>query len=601
MKNSAQVFLGGLLILVFFFPVFSEKPADLENQKFQVKIEEGVAALMRDGVKLQATIYRPDAEGKFPVILIRTPYNNERYGNLSPFPRYAVQRGYVVIIQDVRGRYSSEGEFLPYVQEINDGYDAVEWAAALPYSNGKVGTQGCSYLGAVQWQLATAAPPHLVAIFPQCCIANARHFFYYGGAFSLGWISWLNERIPDIKRRRGMDVSSAEETGQQWSRDREKWYRFLPLKELPLLKEFCPYYYEWLDHPDDGPYWDFVDVEKKHKNIKVPAYNLSGWFDDSYGQPGAIINFTGMRKNGKTEAAREGQKLIIGPWTHLPVFWGNITSEIGDLDFGPEAVIDLNALVIRWCDYWLKGIDNGIMDEPPIRIFVMGDNRWRSEQEWPLARTEFTPFYLHSQGKANSLNGDGFLDREQPVAENPDDYIYDPANPVTHPRGGAGPHDQRPVEVRNDVLVYTSKPLESDLEVTGPIVAEIWASSSAKDTDFLFKVTDIYPDGYSQNITPTSSGVIRARYRESESEPQLLSPGKIYKFRIGEGLVYTSHVFKAGHRIRVSITSSYFPHLDRNPNTGHPFGEDAELVKATQTIYHDEKHPSRVILPIIPR
>ena len=601
MKNLAKAFLWALLILTLSFLVFSARAADLADQEFQVKMEKGVAAPMRDGVKLYASVFRPDAPGQFPVILIRTPYNHERYGKNSSFPHYAAQRGYVVIVQDVRGRYSSEGEFLPYRQEINDGYDAVEWAGTLPYSNGKVGTQGCSYLGAVQWQLATAAPPHLVTIFPQCCIANSQHFIYYGGAFSLGWISWLNGRIPDMRRRRGIDVPSAEEASQQWSRNRQKWYRFLPLKELPLLKEFCPYYYEWLDHPDDGPFWDFVNVEKKHKNVKVPAYNLTGWFDDAYGQPGAIINFTGMRKNGKTKAAREGQKLIIGPWTHLPVFWANITSEIGDLDFGPEAVIDLNALVIRWCDYWLKGIDNGIMDEPPVRIFVMGDNRWRYEQEWPLARTEFTPFYLHSQGKANSLNGDGSLDREQPTGENPDKYIYNPANPVTPASGGPGPHDQRPVEIRNDVLVYTSEPLKSDFEVTGPLVAEIWASSSAKDTDFLFKVTDVYPDGYSQNITPTSSGVIRARYRESDSEPQLLSPGKIYKFTIGKALVYTSHVFKAGHRIRVSITSSYFPDLDRNPNTGHPFGEDAELEKATQTIYHDGKHPSRVILPIIPR
>jgi len=335
-------------------------------------------------------------------------------------------------------------------------------------------------------------------------------------------------------------------------------------------------------------------LEKKHKKVNVPAYNLTGWFDDGYGQPGAILNFIGMRNNGKTKAAREGQKLIIGPWTHC-----NFTSKAGDIDFGAEAKIDLNELVIRWFDYWLKGIDNGIVDEPPIKIFVMGDNKWRYEREWPLARTEFTPFYLHGQGKANSLNGDGSLNRQKPTAENPDHYIYDPANPVTDYIGGSGPRDQRSIEVRNDILVYTSEPLASDLEVTGPIKAEIWASSSAKDTDFIVKVTDVYPDSYSQNITPPLSGILRARYRESESTPQLLSPGKIYKFTIG--LMYTSHVFKAGHRIRVSVTSSYFPHIDRNPNTGHPFGEDAELISATQTIYHDDKHPSRIILPIIPR
>ncbi len=595
MKNSSKAILLGVLIFTVAFCAFSRTAFCLDDQEYQVKIEKEVAASMRDGVKLYATIFRPDAQGKFPVILIRTPYNQERYQK-NTFPGYAAQRGYVVIVQDVRGRYSSEGEFLPYAQEINDGYDAVEWAAALPYSNGKVGTQGCSYLGAVQWQLATASPPHLVAIFPQCTFANARHFFFFGGAFDMSWIPWLNGRVPDIKRRKGVEKKEdlAEETRAQWSRNQWKWYRFLPLKELPLLKEFCPYYYEWLDHQDDGPYWDFVNVEKKHKDVNVPAYSLTGWFDDGYGQPGAILNFIGMKKNGKTKTAREGQKLIIGPWTHC-----NPRSRAGDIDFGEDAKIDLNALVIRWCDYWLKGIDNGIMEEPPIKIFVMGDNTWRYEQEWPLARTEFTPFYLHSQGEANSLNGDGSLDRQQPAAETPDRYIYDPANPVTDYTERSGPRDQRPVEVRNDVLVFTSEPLASDLEATGPIEAEIWASSSAKDTDFVVKVTDVYPDGTSQNITPPLSGILRAKYRESESEPQLLSPGKIYKFTIG--LMYTSHVFKAGHRIRVSITSSYFPYIDRNLNTGHPFGEDAELVRATQTIYHDEKHPSRVILPIIPR
>jgi len=594
MNHSAKVFLFGILVFAFAFCIFSETAFSLDEQEYQVKIEKEVAASMRDGVKLYTIIFRPDAQGKFPVILIRTPYNKESYGDDSSFPRYAAQKGYVVIIQDVRGRYSSEGEFLPYMQEINDGYDAVEWAAALPYSNGKVGMQGCSYLGAVQWQLAMAAPPHLVAIFPQCCFASARHFFFFGGAFDMSWIPWLNGRLPDIKRRRGIDVAAADQTRRKWSRDKWKWYRFLPLKELPLLKEFCPYYYEWLNHPDDGPYWDFVNVEKKHKSITVPAYNLTGWFDDGYGQPGAIINFAGMRKSGKTETAREGQKLIIGPWTHC-----RPTSKAGDIDFGEEAKIDLNALVIRWCDYWLKGIDNDIMDEPPIRIFVMGDNTWRYEQEWPLARTEFIPFYLHSQGKANSLNGDGSLNKQQPSGEIPDIYIYDPANPVTDYTERSGPRDQRSVEVRNDVLVYTSEPLASDLEATGPIKAVIWASSSAKDTDFVVKVTDVYPDGTSQNITPPLSGVLRARYRESESSPLLLSPGKIHGFTID--LMYTSHVFKAGHRIRVSITSSYFPYIDRNPNTGHAFGEDSELIRATQTIYHDEKHPSRVILPIIPR
>lgn len=595
MRGSRKTVLGGLLVFVV---CFSQLVFSSGNQEDQIKIEL-VSATMRDGVNLYADIYRTDTQGKSPVILIRTPYGKERFGNLSSFPRYAAQRGYVVIVQDVRGCNSSGGELLPYVQEINDGYDSVEWAAALPYSNGKVGTEGCSYLGAVQWQLATAAPPHLVAIFPQCTFANSRHFIYYGGAFIIGWISWLNERLPDILKRLGLKAPSAEEAEAQWSKDMWRWLGYTPLKDLPLLKGFCPYYYDWISHPDDGPFWDFANVEKKHNQVAVPAYNLTGWFDDGYGQPGALTNFLGMRKNGKTKVAREGQKLIIGPWTHLPVFWGNLTSKIGDIDFGSEAVIDLNALVIRWFDYWMKGIDNGIKDEPPIRIFVMGDNKWRFEKEWPLARTEFTPFYLHSQGGANSLNGDGALDKQNPKAEKPDRYVYDPANAIIDLRLESGPRDQRSVEGRSDVLVYTSESLSQELEVTGPIEAEIWASSSARDTDFVIKVTDVYPDGYSQNVTPPLSGILRARYRNSEFNPELLTPGKIYKLHIG--LMYTSHVFKPGHRIRVSITGSNFPHIDRNANTGNPFGEDAKILAATQTVYHDEQHPSMLILPIIPR
>jgi putative CocE/NonD family hydrolase len=599
MKHFKKLFIIlGLFIFILHFHYSSAYAFPKIEEKYQVKVEKNVAAPMRDGVKLYADIYRADAPGKFPVILIRTPYNKEQYGNYSSFPHFAAEKGYIVIVQDVRGRYESEGEFLPYKQEINDGYDAVEWAAALPYSNGKVGTTGCSYLGAVQWQLATAAPPHLVAIFPQCTFANARHFFYFAGTFDMSWIVWLNGRLPDLKRRRSVEgkEASAEEANRQWSRNKWKWLSYLPLKEFPLFKGWWPFYYEWLAHPDDGPYWDFVNVEMKHKDVTVPAYSFTGWWDDGYGQPGAILNYLGMKKNGKTEKAQEGQKLIIGPWTHC----SPDSSKAGDVDYGPEAKIDMNALVIRWLDYWLKGIDNGIMDEPPIKIFVLGDNKWRYEQEWPLARTEFTSYYLHSQDSANSLYGGGTLSKEEPAAENPDRYIYDPANPVTdYFFERPGPRDNRPVEIRNDVLVYSSEPLKKDMEVTGPIKAEIWASSSAKDTDFIVKITDVFPDGLSQTITPPLSGIMRARYRESELKPLLLTPGEIYKYTIG--LMHTCYVFKAGHRIRVSLTSSYFPHVDRNPNTGHPFGEDDEFMIAQQIIYHDEKRPSKVILPIIPR
>jgi len=570
-----------------------------ENRPYEVIIDKGVPNAMRDGIRLFSNIYRPDADGKFPAILIRTPYNKDRYGmDYSLFPVHAAQKGFVVIIQDVRGRYSSEGVFLPYVQETDDGYDAVEWAAALPFVDGKVGMVGCSYLGAVQWLAAIADPPHLRAIFPQCVFANGRHFFYFGGTFDLSWVGWLYDRLPDLKRHRSPDENPAaqKEDFPPWEANKWQWLKYLPLNDFPLLKEFCPYYYEWIAHPDDGSFWDFANIEKFHKNVSVPAYNLTGWYDDGYGQPGAIFNFLGMKANGKTEAARKGQKLIIGPWTHC----NGESSKSGDLDFGPQAIIDIDALALRWFDYWLKDIDDGIMKEPPVRLFVMGDNKWRDEKEWPLSRAESIPFYLHSNGSANSHWGCGFLSREKPEGEKPDSFVYDPSNPVTdYFFEEPGARDLKPIEVRNDVLVYTSDPLEKDMEVTGSINAHIYASSSAKDTDFIVKVSDVHPDGYSQNITPPLSGVIRARYRESESVPSLLTPGHIYKFTIG--LTFTSHVFKKGHRLRVSITSSYFPLIDRNPNTGHPFGTDSEWICAKQSIFHDDEHPSRIILPVIPR
>ncbi len=598
MKRFVLASLLVLGIVTFLFERLPAQPSGItEGSADKVKVERNMAASMRDGVRLYADIYRPDVADKVPVILIRTPYDKEQEGNDSSFPRLAAARGYAVIIQDVRGRYSSKGEFLPYIQELNDGYDTVEWAAGLPFSNGKVGTDGCSYLGAVQWQTAVMNPPHLVAIFPQCTFSNARHFFFFGGTFDLSWIQWLNGRLPDIKRHHGiMGKSASEEAADlDWSRHKWEWLNYLPLKDFPLFKGFCPYYYDWIAHSEDGPFWDFANVEKKHSEVSVPAYNFTGWFDDGYGQPGAIRNFLGMRKNGKTPQSREGQKLLIGPWTHCEP-----GTKAGPVNFGGEAAVDVDELALRWFDHWLKGIDNGIMQEPPVRIFVMGKNEWRSENEWPLARAKRTSLFLTSSGPANSSAGQGRLSWQQVSGEGHDHYTYDPANPVTdYFFEQPGPRDFRSIEIRADVLVYTTPPLTSEIEVTGEIETELWASSSAPDTDFVVKVADVFPDGYSQSIAAPLSGVIRARTRDSETAPELLAPGRIYRFKIGS--IFTSYVFKPGHRIRAWISSSYFPFIDRNPNTGHAFGEDGEMGPASQTVYYGRKYPSRIILPVIPK
>jgi putative CocE/NonD family hydrolase len=305
-----------------------------------------------------------------------------------------------------------------------------------------------------------------------------------------------------------------------------------------------------------------------------------------------------MVKQGRTSEARAGQKLVIGPWRH-----GNTTAtKIGDLEFGPDARLDLQALQLRWMDARLKSIDNGFLQEPPVRIFVMGANRWRAEREWPLARAQYIKYYLHSDGRANTAAGGGTLDRRPPGQEPADTFEYDPANPVPT-RGGnllgapapAGPFDQREVEKRPDVLVFSTPPLDADLEVTGPVTVTLFAASTARDTDFTAKLVDVHPDGAAYNLV---DGIVRARYRESSAAPALIDPGVVYSYPID--LWSTSNVFKKGHRIRIEISSSNFPRFDRNPNTGGTFGTDTTLVKATQTIHHDARRPSHITLPIIP-
>lgn len=555
-----------------------------ERREYSIRLETNVPAKMRDGTVLRADILRPDTNGRFPAILYRTPYGKDAVWREGELPTRLARAGYVAIVQDVRGRYASDGDFDPYRQELTDGYDSVEWAAGLPYSDGNVGMAGLSYPGAVQWLAAGESPPHLKAIIPAMCFSSSRHFFYTGGAFDLSWISWIYRSIaPDIRKRRNLDGPiNWEATRRLWAKGKDAWLRHLPLRDLPVLEDVAPFYYEWLAHPDDGPYWDFANVEAKYDRIRVPALNLSGWHDEGYGPIGAVRNFNGTLRNGS--------RLIIGPWTHGAP---SLTStREGELDFGPNAGLDYPALLLRWYDRWLKGIENGVDKEAPVKLFVMGDNVWRDEKEWPLERTRFTSYYLGSDGR---------LSTNTPSAgEKSDSFTYDPLDPVVDPRGGTlGPFDQSSLESRSDVLVYTTEPLDRDIEVTGPIEAEIWASSSAKDTDFFVRLLDVYPDGKAYNLMSPTLEVLRARYRNDESRPELLTPGKVERFRLRQ--MMTSNVFKAGHRIRVHITSSFFPHLDRNPNTGHPFGVDAETQKANQIIHHDSEFPSRLILPVIPR
>ncbi len=548
-----------------------------------ILFEANVPSTMRDGVVLRADILRPDDPGRFPAILIRTPYGKEDEWRDS-FAIRAAREGYVVVAQDVRGRYASDGVFHPYHQEGKDGYDTVEWVASLPYVNGKVGMAGLSYPGAVQWLAAMEKPPHLVTITPLMCFSNARHFFFNGGAWDLSWIEWFYLNIaPDVRARSGLPGPRTEnEAHELWEKHREEWLRFLPLSELPPLRDAAPAYYDWLAHPDDGPYWDFANVEARYGEIDIPALNLSGWHDEGYGPVGAIRNFRGTRKNGS--------RLVIGPWRHGTPRLDRIRE--GELDFGVNAGLDHDALLLRWFDVYLRGEERGFEHEKPVTIFVMGDNRWREEDDWPLARRVETPYYLRSGGK---------LSLEPPTTEErPDAYAYDPLDPLVDPHGGAqGPYDQSPLEKRKDVLVYETEPLSKDVEVTGGIEAELFVSSSAKDTDFVVRLLDVHPDGRAFNLMSPTVEVVRARYRNGEDRVELLEPGRVTSIRFTR--LVTSNVFRAGHRIRIHVTSSLFPHFDRNLNTGESIGGGSRAEAARQEIHHSSRFSSRIVIPVIPR
>jgi putative CocE/NonD family hydrolase len=584
----------------------------------QVEVDFDVPAKMRDGTILRANVYRPAGEGKWPVLLTRLPYGKDYPGGSSVLdPAQVARRGYVVIVQDTRGRMMSAGEWDPFVHEAQDGVDTIEWASRLRYSDGNVGMYGASYFGYTQWSAAVYAPPALKAMIPFITWNDPLNgVLFRGGAMELGVMgSWqLMMGLDVLMRRHRTDAKALGQSIYMLIKQTDALaptgYWSLPLKEFAPLKEqdIAPSYFKNFDHPLDrqDETIEKMTILGKHEQVKVPTFNIGGWYDIFLED--TINNFKIMREQGSTPEARQS-KLLIGPWTH-----GGVMNPIGEMNFGFAASaalidlqIDLQSLQVRWFDHWLRGIDTGMMKEAPIKLFVMGANVWRDEQEWPLARAVNTRYYLHSNGQANTMHGDGLLSTEMPDGGTPDHFDYDPAHPVMT-RGGAllmspeypgGIYDQRRAEARQDVLVYSTPVLEQDIEVTGPINVHLWATSSAPDTDFVARLVDVHPDGYAQNLT---DGIIRARYRgfAKGEAPSLIEPGKAYEYEID--LWATSNQFKAGHRIRLDVTSSNFPRWDRNPNTGHDFGVDsqADLVIAHQTILHDREHPSYVELPIVP-
>jgi uncharacterized protein len=568
-------------------------------EEFSVLVEKNVPMKTRDGVVLRSDVYRPVLDGRYPVLLGRTHYGKETWGRWIA-PEHTVQQGYVVVINDMRGQFASEGEFDPFVTDVDDSYDVVEWCAAQPWSNAKVGMFGSSSGGFVQLLAAMSQPPHLMAIAPMqswSSFGRGNVFDPGGGYTMLQWWALLQANT-DPEHRLGEnrpDYSELRVVATRAEHEIARWYRHLPLGEFPPLpREIAPWYYRWIGHPDDDDYWRGLDASAHYGRIRTPALHLIGWFDRF--SVGTLRNYAGILERGATPEARTHAKLVIGPWPHgVPV---RTTS--GDRHFGPAASVDARALALRWYDHWLKGIDTGMLEEPPVRLYVLGEDVWRDELEWPLARARYTRYYLRSEGRANTRAGDGALSTDAPGAEPADSYVYDPADPTPSVAGRVsrpdGPSDQGPIEDREDVLVFSTPPLEHDVEVTGPIVAQLWASSSARDADWVVKVCDVYPDGYAFRL---SDGMIRARYRRSQAQPLPLEPGRVENYVIE--LLPTSNLFRRGHRIRVEVASANFPAFDRNLNTGNALGTDEAGVPAVQLLYHDAERPSHVVLPIIPR
>jgi putative CocE/NonD family hydrolase len=561
-------------------------------EHYEVAVERNVAAKMRDGVTLRADIYRPKAEGKFPVLLVRTPY--DKTGNMG-FGLRAAARGYVVISQDVRGRFESEGEWYPFKNESQDGYDTVEWVAALPYSNGKVGMFGGSYVGATQFLAAIAKPPHLAGICPNVTASNYHDgWTYQGGAFEQ-WFneSWTTGLAKNTMRRR------VEAGGNAIG-----WTKILPLRGYPVLEApesegLAPYFTDWLAHPNYDEYWKQWSIEDHYAQIQVPVLNFAAWYDIFLG--GSVKNFVRLKTEAGTEGARRGQRLAVTVGGHAGQ---SSTGKVGAVEFGNKLPVDSDEVTLRWYDWLLKGEANGVEKEKPVKIFVMGKNEWRDENDWPLARAKNARYFLHSSGTANGLTGNGSLSTVAPAEEKPDQYVYDPNDAVPTIGGplccgalptGIGPEDQRPAEARSDVLVYTTPAFRKDTEVTGPVSLDLYVSSSAVDTDFTGMLVDVWPNGFAQNLT---SGILRLRYRNSQEKPELANPGETYHITVD--LWATSNVFLAGHKLRLEVSSSNFPRFDRNLNTGEEQARATRLIKATNVIFHDQAHPSALIVPVVP-
>ena len=581
-------------------------PAGAGRGPCAVTKQTDVPATMRDGTVLRADVYRPHTNDQVPVILMRTQYGKSgaQAGSRYQPPDWFASHCYLVVIQDVRGQGASGGTFSEFTHDMQDGYDSVEWASALPGSNGKVGMYGSSYVGATQWLAATTTPPHLTTIVPANTASDYYDgWTYEGGEFRLAFVQpWAIGLATTAAQNRNDQATVTQLKAA--AADPTRWMDFRPFKDLPPMQPenpaVAPWYFDWIRHSTDDDFWRHYSIRERYPSVTVPVLQFEGWYDAFLA--GGTENFAGMVADGGTELARDNQRLVIGPWDH--VNWGRPDSSPAPLlkDIGAVGDSPINDLMLAWFDHFLKGQNIDVAGKPRVDYFVMGANAWKSATSWPLPQTKWTTFYLSGPGGIEDRKGQ--LVSAAPGAQSPDTYIYDPAFPAPslggHSCCGAqsgpqGPYDQSPVEQRSDVLVYSSAPVDHDTEVTGPVTVRLWAQSTSADTDFTAKLTVVKPDGQVINL---NNGIVRTSFRDSLSDPTPTTPGRPYEYQIH--VWPTSYEFGSGDRIRLEISSSDYPQFAANPNTGAPFGADSATRTAAQTILHDGEHPSSVTLPVIP-
>jgi putative CocE/NonD family hydrolase len=557
-------------------------------------------------VTLRADVLRPegDRSSRVPTLVYRTPYGkDDALKEYTTFTR-AVERGYAVVVQDVRGRYASDGEFRPYEHEGLDGYDTIEWAARQSWSNGKVGTFGLSYSGAVQWLAAVENPPHLEAMVPAMTFSTAQNFFYSGGIWDLSWLYWIWADVAEDARVKRHMPAVDPRGPAGWDAVGDRFVRTLPLDQVRELRDVAPYYFDWLHHPPEDPFWDFAELRHRYGRTRAAVLNLSAWNDDNYGPEGATTNYTGVVESRKGDTSRAA--LLLGPWTHGVD--STARSKFGERDFGPAATIDYDDVVLNWMDRYLRaessdgsrGSAESRASDPstvssPVRYFVMGDNRWRESKTWPPSGRQVT-YYLSSPEKGSHR---GALMLGKPGAETPGTIPSDPAKPVVNPYDSAGPHDYRALAERPDVLTFDSPAFGQDAEATGPIRAQMFIACDCRDTDIWVRVLDLLPDGTAFNLMSPGIDALRASYRDISKGRQLLEPGRVYELALTQ--LVTSNTFKQGHHVRVQISTSFFPNFSRNLHTGDLESISARMQKATVRVYHDAEHPSNITLNIVDR